>query len=237
MDLSVGIAFIGGLASFVSPCVFPLVPAYIGYLSGRAVTSGEASSMDRWKMVSHGLAFILGFSVVFVSLGLAFSAIGGLLDAIKDALAKVGGLIVIVFGVHMTGLVRIKFLEYDLRKLSPLSSKYGYLSSFLMGVFFSAGWSPCIGPVLAAILTLAMSSGNPGQGALLLGFYSLGLGLPFLVAAFGISWVTTLLAKHRKAMRVSEIIMGVILVIIGVMLLTNTFSKIAQYSGFSLPGF
>ena len=193
--------------------------------------------MDRWKMVSHGLAFILGFSVVFVSLGLAFSAIGGLLDAIKDALAKVGGLIVIVFGVHMTGLVRIKFLEYDLRKLSPLSSKYGYLSSFLMGVFFSAGWSPCIGPVLAAILTLAMSSGNPGQGALLLGFYSLGLGLPFLVAAFGISWVTTLLAKHRKAMRVSEIIMGVILVIIGVMLLTNTFSKIAQYSGFSLPGF
>ncbi len=236
MDLSIGIAFIGGLASFVSPCVFPLVPAYIGYLSGRAINASEATSNDRWKTVSHGLAFILGFSVVFITLGLAFSAIGGLLDAVKDALAKVGGLVVILFGIHMTGLIRFKFLEYDLRRMSPLSAKYGYLSSFLMGIFFSAGWSPCIGPVLAAILTLAMNSGNLGQGALLLGFYSLGLGLPFLVAAFGLSWVTGFLAKHRKALRVTEIIMGVILITIGLMLISNTFSLIAQYSGVVIPG-
>jgi len=237
MDLSIGIAFIGGLASFVSPCVFPLVPAYIGYLSGRAIHSSEANVKDRWKTVSHGLAFILGFSVVFITLGLAFSTIGRLLEALKDALAKVGGLVVIFFGIHMTGLVRFKILEYDLRRMNPLSSKYGYISSFLMGIFFSAGWSPCIGPVLAAILTLAMKSGNPAQGALLLGFYSLGLGLPFLIAAFGLSWVTGILAKHRKTMRITEIIMGVILIIIGFMLVTNTFSLIAQYSGIVIPGY
>lgn len=231
MSISYGLAFVAGLASFLSPCVFPLVPAYIGYLSGRSILhkGGESIAVKKWMTITHGVAFILGFSVVFILLGLAFSIVGGWLYSIREFLAKLGGIIVILFGIHMTGLYRFRFLEYDLRFQASGSTRVGYLSSFLMGVFFSAGWSPCIGPVLASILTLAMNSGDARQGVILLGFYSLGMGLPFLVAAVAVSWVSQLLVKYKRGIRVIEIVMGVILIIVGAMLLTGTFALIAQY--------
>lgn len=234
MELSIWIAFVGGFFSFLSPCVFPLVPAYMGYLSGRAIQhqGNGAEAASRWITITHGLAFVLGFSVVFILLGLAFSMIGGWLYGIKDILAKIGGLIIILFGVHMTGIYRFKFLEYDLRLQSPTQKSFGFISSFLMGIFFSAGWSPCIGPVLGSILALAVNTGDIGNGALLLGFYSLGLGIPFILAAIGISWVTKILVKYQKSIRITEIIMGIVLIIVGIMLMSGLFAIIAQYGNF-----
>jgi cytochrome c-type biogenesis protein len=228
--ITIGLAFLAGLASFLSPCVFSLVPAYVGYLGGRAV-GGEGHS-NRWVTFSHGVAFVLGFSVVFVLLGVAASFAGHLLYDLRFLLAKIGGIVVIIFGLHMIGLIHIPFLAYDTRVNQAPDQKWGYLSSALMGIFFSAGWSPCVGPVLGAILTLAINGGSVSLGASLLTAYSAGLAIPFLVAAFGIGWVTTILRKYNKVMRYVEIAMGVILVIVGLMLFTGIFELIAQRAQF-----
>ncbi len=227
-QVSFGLAFLAGLASFLSPCVFSLVPAYIGYLGGRAA-GGEDNASNRWITFTHGLAFVFGFSVVFVLLGVAASAAGGFLFDFKIWLAKIGGLVVIIFGLHMIGVFRIPFLEYDTRVNTAPDPKWGYLSSALMGVFFSAGWSPCVGPILSVILTFAINGGSMILGAKLLTAYSAGLAIPFLVAALGIGWVTTILRKYGRAMRYVEIAMGVILVIVGVMLFAGVFELIARY--------
>ena len=227
-NLTLGLAFLAGLASFLSPCVFSLVPAYVGYLGGRAA-GGEGGSSNRWITFSHGLAFVLGFSVVFILLGIATSALGGLLFDLSFILAKVGGVVVIIFGLHMIGVFRIPFLEYDTRVQELPDPKWGYLSSALLGVFFSAGWSPCVGPVLGAILTLALNGGSISTGASLLTAYSAGLAIPFLVAALGIGWVTGILRKYGKLMRYVEICMGVVLVLVGIMLFAGTFETLAQF--------
>ena len=227
-NVTVGLAFLAGLASFLSPCVFSLVPAYIGYLGGRAA-GGEANAGSRWVTFTHGLAFVLGFSLVFIFLGLAVAAAGHFLYDLRYWLAKIGGIVVIIFGLHMIGVFRIPFLEYDVRVHSLPDRKWGYLSSVLMGVFFSAGWSPCVGPVLGAILTLALNGGNLALGARLLTFYSAGLAIPFLIAALGIGWVSKLLRGHSKVMRYVEIAMAVILIIVGLMLILGTFELIARY--------
>lgn len=233
MDISqitLGLAFLAGLASFLSPCVFSLVPAYIGYLGGRAAGGAtEGPGSDRLITFTHGVAFVLGFSVVFVVLGVAVSAAGGLLYDVRNYLAKIGGIVVIIFGLHMIGVFRIPFLEYDTRVNTAPDQRWGYLSSALMGVFFSAGWSPCVGPVLGSILTLAVNGGSVALGAKLLSAYSAGLAIPFLVAALGIGWVTTILRRYSKVMRYVEIVMGVILVIVGIMLFAGIFELIARY--------
>lgn len=232
MNVTIGLAFLAGLASFLSPCVFSLVPAYIGYLSGRSIAvTREDGGTNRWTTFTHGLAFVLGFSLVFVILGVAVSALGGLLYDIRTWLAKIGGVVVVLFGLHMTGIFRIPFLEYDLRPQTQIDARRGYFSSALLGIFFSAGWSPCVGPVLGAILTLAFNGGSVATGVKLLTSYSAGLAIPFLLAALGIGWVTTLLRKYQKTMRVVEIVMGVILIIVGVMLFLGTFEQLAQYGG------
>ncbi|NOY99882.1 MAG: cytochrome c biogenesis protein CcdA [Chloroflexi bacterium] len=230
-SITLGLAFLAGLASFLSPCVFSLVPAYIGYLGGRAA-GGEVGENNRWVTFSHGLAFVLGFSVVFVLLGVVASAFGGLLFSIRTWLAKIGGVVVIIFGLHMIGVFRIPFLEYDTRVQSVPDRKWGYLSSALLGIFFSAGWSPCVGPVLGAILTVAINGGSVSQGATLLTAYSAGLAIPFLIAALGIGWVGIVLRRYGKVMRYVEIVMGVILVIVGIMLFSGTFALLARYGTF-----
>jgi cytochrome c-type biogenesis protein len=232
MNISVGIAFLAGLASFFSPCVFSLVPAYIGYLGGRSVAIASSGKDTRWLTFIHGLTFVLGFSTVFILLGLATSALGNLLFNIRDWLARIGGLVVIIFGLHMTGLVRIKFLEYDLRPQSIPDRSRGFLASFLMGVFFSAGWSPCVGPILGAILTMSLNSGSLSQGAMLLIAYSVGLAIPFLVASTQIGLVTSVLRKYGKLTRYVEITMGLVLIIIGLLLLFGRFSQLSNFGSF-----
>lgn len=233
-NISIWLAFIAGVASFLSPCVLALVPAYVGYLGGRAAGGEGNVNNSRWITFTHGLAFVLGFSAVFILLGIAASALGGLLYDVRSWLGRIGGLIVIVFGLHMIGIIRIPFLEYDTRMQELPDPKLGYLSSALMGVFFSAGWSPCVGPVLGAILTLAMNGGSISKGFIMLSAYSSGLAVPFLIAALGIGWVTTILRKYSRVMRYTEIVMGGLMVIIGVMLMTGAFNIIAtMFPGWS----
>ena len=234
MDISqvtIGLAFLAGLASFLSPCVFSLVPAYIGYLGGRAV-GGEATESNRFITFTHGLAFVLGFSVVFIILGVATAAFGRLLFDMRFILSKVGGIIVMIFGFHMIGIFRIPFLEYDTRVQKVPDRKWGYLSSAMMGVFFSAGWAPCVGPVLGSILTLSLNGGSVSSGVSLLSAYSAGLAIPFLMAALGVGWVSITLRKYGKIMHYVEIAMGVVLVILGFMLFTGIFERIAQAGQF-----
>lgn len=234
MNLTIGLAFLAGLASFLSPCVFSLVPAYISYLSGRsiAVLKSDKDNSHKLETFAHGLAFVIGFSLVFIALGVTASAIGGLLYSIRIYLAKIGGLVVIIFGLHLTGLLRIPFLEIDVRAQSGFNKSRSYLSSVLMGIFFSAGWSPCVGPVLSAILTLAVNGGSISQGVQLLSAYSAGLAIPFLLAALGIGWVTKVIQKYGKVMHYAEIVMGVILIIVGGMLFFGTLEQLNRFGLF-----
>ena len=235
LNINLGIAFFAGLASFLSPCVFALVPAYIGYLSGRSVAAASADGEVKSSSLTtftHGLAFVLGFSTIFIMLGAVAGALGDLLYDLTDFLVKIGGLVVILFGLHMTKILRIPFLDYDLRPQSRPDKNRGYISSFVMGVFFSSGWSACVGPVLGAILTLSFNQGGGGQGAVLLTAYSAGLAIPFLVAATQIGWVTTIIRRYGKVMHYAEIIMGVVLIAIGVLLFAGRFQTLANFGSF-----
>ncbi len=234
-NVTLGLAFLAGLVSFLSPCVFALVPAYVGYLGGRsfavAGVGGHVVS-DRWVTFTHGLAFVLGFSFVFVLLGIAASAIGGVLYDLRIWLAKIGGIVVVLFGLHMVGIINIKFLNYDLRPQTIPDRNRGYFSSAFMGVAFSAGWSPCVGPVLGAILTFALNGGSIATGASMLTAYSSGLAIPFLLASLGVGWVTAALTRYGKLIHYLEKGMGVVLVVIGVMLFLGTFETLARFGFF-----
>lgn len=223
-NLPMGVAFLAGLVSFLSPCVLSLVPAYVGYLSSRAVTTTGQVTASRWATLSHGLAFVLGFSVVFVLLGMAASAVGALLFDLQDLLVRVGGIVVIVFGLHTMGVIHLPFLEYDTRRQQAPDPRLGYVSSALMGVFFSAGWAPCVGPILGAVLTMALSSDGVNRGGVLLTAYSLGLGIPFLLAAAGVGNVSAVLRRYGRHLRWVSIATGVLLVVIGVLLFTGVYS-------------
>jgi cytochrome c-type biogenesis protein len=231
-EIGIGLAFLAGMASFLSPCVFSLVPAYIGYLGGRSAAMGGNSRDNRLLTTAHGLAFVLGFSTIFITLGLAASALGSLLYNARDWLEKIGGVVVIIFGLHMTGIIRIPFLEYDLRSQTLPDRRRGFLASYLMGIFFSAGWSPCVGPILGAILTLSLNGGSITQGLFLLTAYSAGLAIPFLVAAIEISMVTTALRRYSRVMVYVEKAMGVILIAVGVLLFMGRFQTMAQFGTF-----
>jgi cytochrome c-type biogenesis protein len=232
INISVGLALLAGLASFLSPCVLALVPAYVGYLGGRSVTSDGTVVSNRGLTFAHGLAFVTGFSVVFVLLGIAASALGGILFEVREWIARIGGVIVILFGLQTLGVINIPVLNMDTRKQYSPGEGGGFLSSGLMGVFFSAGWAPCVGPVLGAVLTLAVNGGDIGRGAILLTAYSFGLAIPFLLAALGVGSVTEIMRRHQRAVRVLSIITGVVLVIVGTMLLTGTLERLAQLGFF-----
>lgn len=236
-NVSLWLAFLAGLASFLSPCVFALVPAYVGYLGGRSMAYANAEGGtqqvgERWITFTHGLAFVIGFSIVFILLGVAAAALGGILYDLRIWLTKIGGVLIVLFGLHMTGLINIKYLNYDLRPETVPDRNRGYISSGLMGVFFSAGWSPCVGPVLGAILTFAINGGSVAQGGLMLTFYSLGLAIPFLLASLGVGWVTETLKRYGKVMMFAEKGMGIFLIVLGVMLFMGTFETLAQFGFF-----
>lgn len=227
-NVTIGLAFLAGLASFLSPCVLSLVPAYIGYLGGRAA-GGETATGSRWATFTHGLAFVLGFSLVFIIFNILASALGLLLYDIRLWLEKIGGIVIVIFGLHMIGVFRIPFMEYDLRVHSQLDRRWGYLSSLFMGIFFSAGWSPCIGPVLGWIMTLSINGGSIVKGTTLGIAYSAGLAIPFLAAALGIGWVSIILHRYNKVMRVVEVAMGILLIVVGILLFLGSFNVLAIY--------
>ena len=231
-SVTVPLAFLAGLASFLSPCVLALVPAYIGYLSGRSVTAEGVVVENRWQTFGHGVAFVAGFSLVFIALGAAASLIGAVLYDLRIWLARIGGVVVVIFGLHTMGVINIPFLDYDTRRQMRPSPRLGYASSALMGVFFSAGWAPCVGPVLGAILTLALATGSLNQGVTLLTAYSAGLAIPFLLAALGIGRAAEWMRQHTGAVQVISKVTGAVMVIIGVLLLTGSLQRLAQYGFF-----
>ena len=232
VNVTLGLALLAGLASFLSPCVLALVPAYIGYLGGRSVSADGAVVENRWVTFSHGVAFVIGFSLIFITLGAAASLLGRFLFDIREWIARVGGVVIVIFGLHTIGIITIPFLNMDTRRQYNPNASSGYLSSVLMGVFFSAGWAPCVGPVLGAVLTLAISGAEVTQGVYLLKAYSIGLAIPFLLAALGVGRVAELMRTHTKALRAFSVATGVLLVILGVMLFTGTFEQLARFGFF-----
>lgn len=248
-SLSVGLAFLAGLLSFLSPCVLPLVPVYIGYLSGTAVAGQGAS---RLQTFSHAGAFVAGFSIVFVGLGLLAGLAGqvvagegggpGFLGQVANALniaipwlVRVGGALLVVLGLHLTGLVRIPLLYRELRFDSPTSRRRGLAASGLVGMTFAAGWTPCVGPYLAMILGLAANAGTMAQGAFLLAVYSLGMGLPFLLAGLALQAVSAQLRRLNRYLSVVSVVGGVLLIAMGILLVIDRFQWLSMLLGSWLP--
>ena len=221
-----GAAFLAGLLSFFSPCVLPLLPAYLAHLSGS--TPAELKNRDREtfsRVMKNAVGFVMGFSVTFILLGLTASALGKLLLQYQGFIMKAGGIIVIIFGLQLLGIINFKTLLRDTRK-EITNSGAGFLNSFLLGFIFSAGWTPCIGPVLSSILVLAGSSGSLYQGMVLLSFYSLGLALPFLLTAFFIGRALEKLQRITPYLPLLNKIAATLLIVLGIMLVTGTFSKL-----------
>ncbi len=227
-NVSLALAFAGGLLSFASPCVLPLVPAYLGYLGGGTV-AGLVS--DKRAGVLHSLTFVAGFSLVFVALGASVGVISSLLSRYLVWVQRVGGVVLIVFGLHTLGLLQIPFLYADTRAQFRRRGA-GYLSSFLMGVFFSAGWAPCVGPILTAILLLASNTQTAGQGALLLLVYALGLGVPFVLAGLAVGSLTAWIRRMGRYMQWVSWISGALLILIGVAIFTDSLRFLSAYGSF-----
>ena len=234
-NTTIWLALVAGIFSFLSPCVLALVPAYIGYLGGRAA-GGEVHGGQRLIIFFFGAFFVLGFSVVFILFNVISFGVGRLLYDFQTWLGRIGGLVIIIFGLHMLGVFRIPFLEYDTRVQQMPDPRWGFLSSSLMGIFFAAGWSPCIGPVLGSIMTLAATNSSLPYAVGLGVAYSVGLGIPFLLAALGITWVTIILRKYGRIMRWTEILMGGLLIVVGILMMFGLSNLFASFFNNLLNG-
>ena len=243
-------AFGAGLLSFISPCVLPLVPGYLSYISGLSldemrgtavVTGGTAVAVvrpaaARRQIVIASLAFIIGFSLVFVALGAAASAVGQFLIQKQEIFNRIAGAVIIVFGLHTMGVLRIEWL-YQEKRLQTSRKPAGLFGAGLVGVAFAFGWTPCIGPILAGILALAGSQETVGQGVQLLAVYSLGLGVPFMATALMIDRFFGAMGRIRRHYHMIELVSGALLVIIGLLIFTNRFTVIAKWLTPYLPVF
>ncbi len=221
------IAVIGGLLSFVSPCVMPLVPGYLGYLTGTVVSG--SSTPPRRQLLIHSLVFVLGFAVVFTIFGIA---VGQFLERWQQGLDYIrwfGGIAVIILGIHTIGLVRIPLLDRQAKVSAEDRLPRGRLgSSFLLGVFFAAGWSPCVGAILSGIFAIAATQG--ARAGVLFFFYAVGLGIPFVLTAVAFGWITPLLRRMNQHLGVVSAVSGVFLIVVGVLLLTNQFERLARFA-------
>lgn len=224
-------AFIAGLLSFLSPCVLPLIPSYIMYITGISYSDMLAehpSHVIRQKTILHSLCFICGFTVVFVLLGASATFIGSFLNENATIIRKIGGILLVILGIHVTGILPLKFLLGE-KRVSIKHKPAGYAGSFLIGITFAAGWTPCIGPILAAILTVAATEDRVYQGILLLLIYSLGLGLPFFLSSLAMHRFLAVFNRFKKYIRMFEIITGIFLMVIGVLIYTNWLSRLSGY--------
>lgn len=229
-NVTIPAALIAGLVSFLSPCVLPLVPPYLVYLTGATIEhleSDEPASTSRRVVMLSAALFVLGFSTVFVLLGASASLIGELIDAWSEQLSIVAGIVIIVMGLHFLGLTRIGLLMREGRLSIP--KPVGLWGAYVMGLAFAFGWTPCIGPILAAILSIAAAEATVAKGAGLLAVYSAGLGIPFLLAAFMIERFSELLARMKGHLVNVERAMGVLMIITGVGFLTGAVSNVSVW--------
>jgi len=231
LDMSLGAALLAGLLSFVSPCVLPIVPPYLAWLAGLSfeeLKSESITSDARRRIILAALAFVLGFATVFVALGATASVIGKTIAQYFDVLSVIAGVVIIIMGLHFVGAFRIAFLYREAR-IQVARKPAGLLGAYVMGLAFAFGWTPCVGPVLAAILFVAGSEGTALRGAGLLAAYSFGIGIPFLLAAIFASRFLAWAARFRKHMRKVEIAMGVLLILTGILFITGQMSVISYW--------
>lgn len=234
-------AMAGGFLSFVSPCVLPLVPSYISFITGisfEELTDDIESKKLRKVILLNSLMFILGFSAVFVLvLGFSAQAFGYLFLEYKDIIRQISGVIIILLGIHVIGVINIKILQRD-KRLHFFSDKpQGFLGSFLIGVGFAAGWTPCIGPILSAIFTVAATSQSQWAGVALFMAYSLGLAIPFFLTSLGVNTSLRYFTHIKRHMRMVSIISGLLLIFTGVLIFSNSFAIIAGYLNTVMPNF
>lgn len=224
--------------SFISPCVLPIVPGYLSFISGINVAKFKNQDTPKdlaWRVLVTSFFFVLGFSTVFVALGAAATYVGYYLQQYKRALGMVGGVIILVLGLHMMGVIRIKWLLGEMRaevKEKPL----GLLGAYVVGLAFAFGWTPCIGPILAAILLYASQQETVTQGVVLLASYSAGLGIPFLLSALAVNWFFSASGAIKKRMHTVEVFSGVLLIGVGLLLVTDRLTLLAQYFSKLFPG-
>jgi cytochrome c-type biogenesis protein len=224
MTGSVGVlvAFGAGLFSFLSPCVLPLFPSYVSFITGMSVgdLTGDLTGAARRRVILHALAFVLGFSLVFVALGASFSAAGQFLLDYRGLIRQVGGALIVLFGLYIAGVFKLaamgRTMQFQLREKPA-----GYLGSLVVGITFAIGWTPCVGPILGAILSLAGTAETVQRGIGLLIAYSAGLGLPFLLSALALGSFLKFFKRYRPLIPVMERAAGVLLVIVGVLVFTN----------------
>src|SRR5262252_4054818 len=222
------IAFAGGLLSFLSPCVLPLVPGYISLMSGVSIDhlKGEGAGGSRKAVIANSLAFNAGLSVIFLALGGTAGLVGA--TVLNNVWVRViGGLVIIVFGLHLIGLLKIKYLYKDTRQFSN-EKPHGMLGSLTLGIAFAAGWTPCIGPILGGIIGLAATSGGWKSGLLLAAFYSAGLAVPFLITGLAINQFLGFYSKFRRHLHKVEVVSGIVLILIGVLIMSNRLTVLAS---------
>lgn len=226
-DPTAPVAFAAGVVSFLSPCVLPIVPGYLSYMSGMQVTGEEGGGL-RTGFVSLG--FVAGFSLVFVALGISATLLGSFLRDNREVFTQIGGVLIIVMGLIFMGVIKVPWLYREAR-FRP-TPKAGFWGSLVLGAAFGFGWSPCIGATLGAVLTMAAgssSSGGVGEGAFLLLVYSLGLGVPFILAGFGFARLSGVLAWLRKRTRVLNLVSGILLIVVGILFVTDQFFQISSW--------
>jgi len=215
-------AFVAGLLSFFSPCVLPLIPAYFTFITGFSLEQlvDSPAAETRKKVLLSTLAYVLGFSLVFVMMGASASFLGGLIFKYRELIRIVGGVLIVLLGIHLTGLVRIRGLEFE-KRIALQKKPLHFMGTFLIGMAFGAGWSPCIGPLLGSILILAGNQDNVAHGMLLLAIYSAGLALPFVIISVFINLVLVFLKRVTRIMAYINGVAGGLLIVIGLLLLTN----------------
>ena len=236
-NLNVLTALGAGLLSFVSPCVLPLVPAYLSFLTGSSVEELRDGTHDlhRAKIFLHAVAFTLGFSFIFITVfGLGSAALGAAFAANKDIIAKIGGVVIVILGLNMMGVFRIPFLMMT-KRVHVQSPNRSLVASFLVGVGFAAGWSPCVGPFLASVILLASEQSGAGNAVLLLAVYSIGLAIPFLIAAAAISFSLAAMNRIKRFLSPIEFAAGALLVATGFVAFFGLFSKVASFFAQFVP--
>lgn len=229
-SISIFTAFLFGILSFISPCVLPIIPGYLSFISGLSLEQMQSGNKKEnlRKVFYNSIFFVLGFSVIFTLLGASATLIGQFLLKNINVAGKIAGVFIIILGVHLTGLIKLSFLNYE-KRFHTSRKSLGYLGSFLVGLAFAFGWTPCIGPILAGILAIAGQQETVYQGILLLSVYSLGLGIPFLITAVSLNAFFTLFEKVKKYFRFIEILSGVLLIIVGLLMITDSLTLIANY--------
>jgi len=231
-DVSALVAFAAGIFSFLSPCVLPIVPSYLSFISGvslEELRADESAQTMRWRVALNSLAFIIGFSVVFVSLGASASFLGSLFLAYRAVIRVLGGLFILCVGLYLIGLFKIAALERYLQ-FNLKDKPAGYLGSVVVGITFAVAWTPCVGPILGAILALAGAGGEVGRGTWLLAVYAAGLGLPFFLSAIAVNSFLQLSQRLRRYLQLIHIMGGILLISVGILLLTDYMTLLNAYA-------